>query len=120
MRRLNLADGEPFARGHGVVPGGRSARELSRADVERSPFYELLDVPLGGADADDRRRRGRAPRDADAARRSRPARRCCAASGSPPTLDGDAGAAVSEHVFPAHRTEFVVDLPSPTGLSLVE
>ena len=27
---------------------------------------------------------------------------------------------LSEHVFPAHRTEFVVDLPSPTGLSLVE
>jgi GntR family transcriptional regulator len=33
---------------------------------------------------------------------------------------------VSEHLFPAHRTEFVVDLPlaepsiSPTGLRLVE
>jgi GntR family transcriptional regulator len=33
---------------------------------------------------------------------------------------------LSEHVFPAHRTEFVVDLPSvdasiaPSGLRLVE
>jgi GntR family transcriptional regulator len=33
---------------------------------------------------------------------------------------------MSEHVFPAHRTEFVVDLPhaapsvTPTGLRLVE
>jgi GntR family transcriptional regulator len=33
---------------------------------------------------------------------------------------------LSEHVFPAHRTEFVVDLPlaepsmAPTGLRLVE
>ena len=24
-------------------------QHLSRADVERSPFYELLDVPLAGA-----------------------------------------------------------------------
>ena len=33
---------------------------------------------------------------------------------------------ISEHVFPAHRTEFVVDLPhtersiAPTGMRLVE
>jgi DNA-binding GntR family transcriptional regulator len=27
---------------------------------------------------------------------------------------------LSVHVFPSHLTEFVVDLPSPTGLSLVE
>ena len=34
-------------------------------------------------------------------------------------VDGDA-VLLSEHVFPAHRTEFVVDLPSPAGLNLVE
>jgi GntR family transcriptional regulator len=43
------------------------------------------------------------------------------------TTDVDGRAVLlSEHVFPAHRTEFVVDLPhaepsiAPTGLRLVE
>ena len=48
VRRVNLADGEPFA----IVTVWCSAelgQNLSRADVERSPFYELLDVPLAGA-----------------------------------------------------------------------
>jgi GntR family transcriptional regulator len=48
VRRLNLADGEPFARVTVWCPDDLGAR-LSRADVERAPFYELLDVPLGGA-----------------------------------------------------------------------
>ncbi|MFM7262791.1 MAG: GntR family transcriptional regulator, partial [Acidimicrobiales bacterium] len=48
VRRVNLADGEPFA----IVTvwcAADLAQNLSRADVERSPFYELLDVPLSGA-----------------------------------------------------------------------
>ncbi|MFM7870638.1 MAG: GntR family transcriptional regulator, partial [Actinomycetota bacterium] len=48
VKRLNLADGDPFA----VVTVWCRAdlgQHLSRADVERSPFYELLDVPLSGA-----------------------------------------------------------------------
>ena len=48
VKRLNLADGEPFA----VVTVWCRAdlgQHLSRADVERSPFYELLDIPLAKA-----------------------------------------------------------------------
>lgn len=122
VRRLNLADGEPFA----VVTvwcRAELGERLSRADVERSPFYELLDVPLSGATqtigAD-------AAAPADAALLDIPA-------GSPVlrcsrvTTDVDQRAVLlSEHVFPAHRTEFVVELPNvepsmaPTGLRLVE
>ena len=57
VRRLNLADGEPFALVTVWCPEGYGA-ELSRADVERSPFYELLDVELGGATQTHRRGRG--------------------------------------------------------------
>ena len=101
-----------------------SARALSREDVERHPFYELLGDPAARGDADDRRRRRRAGR-CRAARASRSARRCCAASGSRPTPTGRP-VLMSEHLFPAHRTEFVVELPlaepslSPAGLRLVE
>jgi GntR family transcriptional regulator len=48
VRRLNLADGEPFARVTVWVPEKLGER-LSRSDVEASSFYELLPVPLGGA-----------------------------------------------------------------------
>ena len=48
VRRCNLADGEPFARVTVWCPPDL-ARSISRDDVERSPFYELLTVPLGGA-----------------------------------------------------------------------
>ena len=122
VKRLNLADGQPFA----VVTVWCRAdlgQNLSRADVERSPFYELLDIPLKGATQ---------TIGADAAHASdaellgiplgSPVLRCTRI-----TTDL-AGVAVllSEHVFPAHRTEFVVDLPhaepsiAPTGLRLVE
>jgi GntR family transcriptional regulator len=122
VKRLNLADGEPFA----VVTVWCRAdlgQNLSRADVERSPFYELLDVPLKGAvqtiGAD-------AASSADAELLGVPV-------GSPvlrctrTTTDVDGRPVLlSEHVFAAHRTEFVVDLPSaepsmaPSGLRLVE
>jgi GntR family transcriptional regulator len=48
VRRINLADGEPFA----IVTvwcAAELGQHLSRADVERSPFYELLDIPFAGA-----------------------------------------------------------------------
>jgi GntR family transcriptional regulator len=122
VKRLNLADGEPFA----VVTVWCRAdlgQNLSRSDVERSPFYELLDIPLKGATQ---------TIGADAAGAvdaellgipvGSPVLRCTRITtdlaGSPVLL--------SEHVFPAHRTEFVVDLPhaepsiAPTGLRLVE
>jgi GntR family transcriptional regulator len=91
--------------------------------VERSPFYELLGVSLRGATqtigadlvASD-----------DAALLGVP-------EGSPVlvcerlTTDVDGRPVLfSHHVFPAHRTEFVVELPhaepsiAPTGLRLLE
>ena len=122
VKRLNLADGQPFA----VVTVWCRAdlgQNLSRADVERSPFYELLDIPLKGATQ---------TIGADAAHASdaellgipvgSPVLRCTRITTD---LAGDA-VLLSEHVFPAHRTEFVVDLPhaepsiAPTGLRLVE
>ena len=122
VKRLNLADGEPFA----VVTVWCRAdlgQNLSRADVERSPFYELLDVPLKGATqtigAD-----AAGPGDAEllGVPVGSPVLRCTRV-----TTDTDGRPVLlSEHVFAAHRTEFVVDLPSaepsmaPSGLRLVE
>ena len=122
VRRLNLADGEPFARVTVWCPADLGDR-LSRADVERSPFYELLPVPLGGAT----QTIGAASASAADARllgipTGAPVLRCERITTTPdgrPVL-------LSEHVFPAHRTEFVVDLPqaersiAPSGLRLVE
>jgi GntR family transcriptional regulator len=122
VRRLNLADGEPFARVTVWCPEDLGAH-LSRADVERAPFYELLDAPLGGAV----QTIGAAAADPlDAALLEVPVgspvlrcERTTSDRGGRPVL-------LSEHVFPAHRTEFVVDLPlaeasiAPTGLRLVE
>jgi DNA-binding GntR family transcriptional regulator len=121
VRRLNLADDEPFAVVTVWCPADLG-NHLSRADVERSPFYELLPVPLGGAT----QTIAAAAADADDARllripRAAPVLRCRRV-----TRDVDGRAVLlSEHVFPAHRTEFVVELaqsePSiaPTGLRLI-
>jgi len=122
VRRLNLADGEPFARVTVWCPDDLGAH-LSRADVERAPFYELLSVPLGGAV----QTIGAAlasPEDAAllAVPEGSPVLRCERITS---THDGRA-VLLSEHVFPAHRTEFVVDLPmsepsiAPSGLRLVD
>jgi GntR family transcriptional regulator len=122
VKRVNLADGEPFAVVTVWCPGDLGQR-LSREDVERRPFYELLDVELRGATqtigAD-------SAEPADAALLGvpvgSPLLRCVRVTtdlGGDPVL-------VSEHLFPAHRTEFVVELPqaepsmTPTGLRLVD
>ena len=122
VRRLTLADGEPFARVTVWCPEALGAG-LSRAAVERSPFYDLLPVALGGAT----QTIGAAAADpGDAAVLAVP-------SGSPvlrcrrvtTSVTGEV-VLFSEHVFPAHRTEFVVDLPqsarsiAPSGLRLVD
>ncbi|MDQ1372810.1 MAG: GntR family transcriptional regulator [Actinomycetota bacterium] len=122
VRRLNLADGEPFARVTVWAPE-RFGHGLSRADVEARSFYELLPVEVGGATQTIGAAGASA---ADAALLDVPAGspvlRCERVTTDPagrPLL-------VSEFVFPAHRTEFVVDLPSvdasiaPSGLRLVE
>jgi GntR family transcriptional regulator len=121
VRRVNLADDEPFAVVTVWCPADLG-NHLSRADVERSPFYELLPVRLGGATQTiaaaaaapgDARLLGIPP--------ASPVLRCRRV-----TRDVDGRPVLlSEHVFPAHRTEFVVELaqsePSiaPTGLRLV-
>jgi GntR family transcriptional regulator len=122
VRRLNLADGEPFAIVTVWCPASLG-QHLSRADVERSPFYELLPVRLGGASQtigadtasiDDARLLDVPP--------GSPVLRCERVTR---TEDGEP-VLVSVHLFPAYRTEFVVDIPrtepsiAPTGLRLVE
>lgn len=122
VKRLNLADGEPFAVVTVWCPA-ELGQHLSRADVERSPFYELLSERLHGAVQ---------TIGADAAQPAvaallgvpvgSPVLRCERITKG---VDGRA-VLLSEHVFAAHRTEFVVDLPhaepsiAPTGLRLVE
>lgn len=122
VKRVNLADGEPFAVVTVWCPAELGAN-LSRRDVERRPFYELLDVELRGATqtigADSAE-----PVDARllGVKIGSPLLRCQRV-----TTDrfGEA-VLVSEHLFPAHRTEFVVDLPqaepsmTPIGLRLVD
>jgi GntR family transcriptional regulator len=116
VRRLTLAGGRPFA----VVTvwcADDVGRRLSRDDVERTTFHELLRLPLAGATqtiaAD-----AASPRDADdldvvpgspvlvVERVTR-----AVAAGSAP--EGRA-VLVSRHVFPAHATRFVIDLPGGT------
>lgn len=122
VKRLNLADGEPFAVVTVWCPG-ELGEHLCRRDVERSPFYELLGLQLLGATqtiaAD-----VISPEDAVllGVPTGSPVLRCerltTGVDGRPVLL--------SQHVFPAHRTEFVVELPraepsiSPNGLRLVE
>jgi GntR family transcriptional regulator len=122
VRRLNLADGVPFARVTVWCPASLAA-DVSRADVERSPFYELLGVPLATAV----QTIGAAAATAGDARllevpEGSPVLRCERVT----STDDGAAVLMSVHVFPAHRTEFVVDLgrvePSmaPSGLRLVD
>ena len=122
VKRVNMADGEPFAIVTVWCPADLG-QHLSRRDVEQSPFYELLDVPLQGATQ---------TIGADAASADDAAilhvppgspvlhcRRITSNTSGQPVL-------LSHHVFPAHRTEFVVDLPqaapsiAPSGLRLVD
>ena len=121
--RVNLADGLPFALVTVWCPADLGS-SLSRDDVESATFYELLPVDfdhatqtIGAGLADDR----------DAELLQVPV-------GSPMlvvervSLDSEGREVLrSEHRFPAHLTEFVVDLPfqqgaelSPAGLRLVQ
>jgi GntR family transcriptional regulator len=122
VERLNLADGQPFALVTVWCPADLAQR-WSLADVERSPFYELLDGPLEravqtiGAEA-------ASPHSASLLRIpvGSPVLRCHRVTSRP----GGMPVLVSEHRFPAHRTEFVVELLhadrsiAPSGLRLVD
>lgn len=122
VKRLNLADGEPFAVVTVWCPAS-IGNKLSMDDVERRPFYELLDVELRGAtqtigadSADDELA------ELLAVPIGAPLLKCQRVTTD---LAGEP-VLVSEHVFPAHRTEFVVELPhdepsiTPAGLRLVD
>jgi GntR family transcriptional regulator len=107
VRRLNLADGQAFARVTVWCPEALGAT-LSRDDVERASFLEQLPVRLGGAT---QTIGAELVSKADAALLGAPI-------GSPVLVAeritrSQDGAAVlmSEHVFPAHRTRFAVELP---------
>ncbi|MCB1001890.1 MAG: GntR family transcriptional regulator [Acidimicrobiales bacterium] len=122
VKRLNLADGQPFAVVTVWCPA-ELGQHLSRHDVEQHPFYELLGVAIRGATQ---------TIGADSAQGTEagllgippasPVLRCeritTDVHGRPVLM--------SEHVFPARRTEFVVELPTaepsvlPVGLRLVE
>ena len=126
VRRLNLADGQPFARVT-VWTTEEFGAGLSRDDVERRSFYDLLAHSGRGV--------GSATQTIGAAAAGAPDARVLGVPvGSPVlrcervTLDREGAAVlVAEHVFPALRTEFVVELPNvegdsiaPSGLRLVE
>jgi DNA-binding GntR family transcriptional regulator len=124
VRRLNRADGEPFAIVTVWVPEKLGAR-LSRHEVEQHPIYELLPMKLGGA----------TQTIGAAAASARSASLLDVPVGSPLlrceriTVDTKGKAVLlSEHLFPALRTEFVVHMPAgdmgesmaPAGLRLVD
>ena len=122
VKRLNLADGAPFAVVTVWCPA-EVGQHLSRLDVERKPFYELLGVRLRGAT----QTIGAAAAGPDESALllvpiGSPVLRCERLT----TTDAGAPILLSEHIFPAHRTEFVVELPQaepsimPSGLRLVE
>lgn len=122
VKRLNLADGDPFAVVTVWCPA-HLGRGLSRDDVERRPFYELLGIELRGATqtigADSADAGEAALLDIPVGSPVLRCRRVTTDVTGEPVL-------VSEHVFPAHRTEFVVDLPqaepsmTPSGLRLLD
>ncbi len=123
VRRLNLADGQPFAVVTVWCPA-RLGAQLSRSDVERSSFLEQLPVEIGGASQTIGAR----------AASEETAKLLDIPVGSPllvadrvtRSADG-ATVLISRHEFAAHRTEFVVELPAavasglgPAGLRVVE
>ncbi|MFN8053437.1 MAG: GntR family transcriptional regulator [Acidimicrobiales bacterium] len=122
VRRLNLADGQPFALVTVWCPEALGA-ELSRADVERASFLEQLPVEFGGASQTIGAEAASAETgkllDVPVGSPLLVAERVTRTVSGRPVL-------VSRHVFAAHRTEFAVELPAaadvlgPAGLRLVE
>jgi GntR family transcriptional regulator len=111
VERVVRADGEPFALVTVWVPGDLGA-DLSRADVERSPFYDLL--PVRGVEL------GRAVQTIDAAALDEHDAQLLGVATASPTLvcrrvtyaaDGRAVIA-SEHRYPSGRTHLEIEFPS--------
>ena len=126
VRRLNLADHEPFAVVTVWVPAALGA-ELSKADVERATFYDLL--PLRGV------RLGAARQTISATAASADDAKLLGVTAGSPLLvcrrltrDAEGAPAIlGEHRYSAHRTVFEVEFPTvqtgagvgPSGLRLV-
>jgi GntR family transcriptional regulator len=122
VARVNLADGEPFARVTVWCPEELGA-DLSRSQVAEHSFYDLLPVQLGGAV---QTIEAHAASASDAALLEIPesspvlvCERITSDATGRPVL-------VAEHVLPGHRSAFTVDLPhpeasiAPSGLRLVD
>jgi len=127
VRRLNLADDQPFAR---VTVWCRDdlGAQLSKAEVERESFYQLLPVEIGGAS---QRIGADVASAADAELLGVPTASAVLVVRRTTHDEDGKVILISEHVFPGHLTEFVAELPpvdgsdidagvSPTGLRLVE
>lgn len=108
VRRVSLADGEPFAIVTVWVPGELGA-PLSRADVERATFYDLL--PLRGVEL------GRVTQTIGAGLATDDDARLLAIAPGAPLLvcsrvtrdSAGAPVLVSEHRYPASRTHFEIE-----------
>ncbi len=122
VRRVNLADGQPFAVVTVWCPEDLGAG-LSRDDVARSSFLEQLPVAVGGAT---QTIGAAAAEQGDAELLGIPVGAPVLVAERTTRSTSGRVVLVSEHVFPAHRTRFVVDLPvddgspDPAGLRLVE
>lgn len=129
VRRLNLADGQPFGLVTVWCPEPLASR-LSRSDVERTTFLAQLPVELGGAT----QTIGAAIASADEAALLAigPGAPVLIAERITRSADGEP-VLMSRHVYPAHRTEFAVELSvdarpaagadraiEPSGLRLVD
>ena len=121
-RRLSLADGSPFARVTVWCPDHLGA-SLSLADVERSSFYELLPIEVGGATQSIG---AQIVDEVDASLLEIPAKSAVLVVKRTTHDRSGEVVLVSEHVFPGHLTEFVAELASaeddvsPTGLRLLD
>lgn len=122
VRRLSLADGVPFARVT-VWCSEELGAGLSRDDVERASFLEQLPVRLGGAT---QMIGAELASESDAELLGVPAGSPVLVAERVTRRDDGGPVLVSEHVFPAHRTRFAVELPvqdgslNPAGLRLVD
>ncbi len=121
-RRLSVADGSPFARVTVWCPDEMGS-SLSLADVERSSFYDLLPIDVGGAT---QTIGAQIVGDDDAALLDIPVNSAVLVVKRVTHDRSGTAVLVSEHVFPGHLTEFVAELASaedhssPAGLRLVD
>lgn len=126
VERLNLADGHPFARVTVWCPA-RLAKGLTRDQLAEHTFYDLLPAHTGRAISGAVQTIGAAAADGrDAELLEVPVDSPVLVCRRVTSDEGGSAVLVAVHVFPGHRTEFLVDLPrpetsiAPSGLRLVK